>query len=48
MQVVIDHLHSHAAQTAAVRDIAGKLGYIPPAEAERRHLDQMQPMDNIA
>ncbi len=28
--------------------LPGSVGDIPPAEAERRHLDRMQPMDKLA
>ncbi len=28
--------------------LLGSTGFIPPAEAERRYLDRMQPMDKVA
>ena len=28
--------------------LLGPIGYIPPAKAERRHVEQAQPMDKVA
>lgn len=31
-----------------IERLLGSIGYIPPAEAERLHLEQAQPMDKVA